>query len=282
MNSKVILDIEDSSENRFVLNIKDIKNIKDNIELSLENLIEKLEQSIKNKRFIEGKEYYLVANRIYKNNPKINSLGFILYAEEILADYNKCLIEKNKIYKLYNLEERISRLIKSTVYFEKVDTSEIYKNSFKKLRVLKNELNKKNISEEIDDIIINIENKEEFFNLVSEIFEYENNFYNSLEFKSNIIENSIYKNCNGIKILKENLNKVYLLFKFNREEDNYLKMNILSELNIVSDIYLDILEYNNICRSLKSDIYINLNDLKLKIYDIIDNNDIYYNGYIPI
>lgn len=285
MNSKVVLDIKSNQEERFILNIKDIKNIKNNIELSLEKLIYELEKSIKDKEFKKGKEYYLIANRIYNNNSKINSFGFILYSEEILLDYKEFLTEENdkyRIYKLFNLENRISKLIKRTVYFEKVDLNEKYKDSFKNIRALKNELSKENLIQKINDILLSIKNEKEFFELLLEVFEYENNFYNSLEFKANIIENSIYKNFKDIKNLKETLDKVYLLFKFNREDNKYEKMNILNELNIINESYSEILEYNNICRNLKSDVYISLNDLKLKIDDIIKNNNIYNNGYIPI
>ena len=285
MNSKVVLDIKSNQEERFILNIKDIKNIKNSIELSLEKLIYELEKSIKDKEFKKGKEYYLIANRIYNNNSKINSFGFILYSEEILLDYKKCLTEENnkyKIYRLFNLENRISKLIKRTIYFEKVDLNEKYKDSFKNIRALKNELSKKNLIQQINDILLSIKSEKEFFELLSEVFEYENNFYNSLEFKANIIENSIYKSFKDIKNLKETLDKVYLLFKFNREDNKYEKMNILNELNIINESYSEILEYNNICRNLKSDVYISLNDLKLKIDDIIKNNNIYNNGYIPI
>lgn len=285
MNSKVVLDIKSNQEERFILNIKDIKNIKSNIELSLEKLIYELEKSIKDKEFKKGKEYYLIANRIYNNDSKINSFGFILYSEEILLDYKKCLTEENnkyKIYRLFNLENRISKLIKRTIYFEKVDLNEKYKDSFKNIRALKNELSEKKLVQKINDILLNIKNEKEFFELLLEVFKYENNFYNSLEFKANIIENSIYKNFKDIKNLKETLDKIYLLFKFNREDNKYEKMNILNDLNIINEGYSEIVEYNNICRNLKSDVYISLNDLKLKIDDIIKNNNIYNNGYIPI
>lgn len=285
MSTKLIFDLKNKDTNRFSLKINDIKNIKDGIELSLERLIHKIELAIENEDYENGKKNLVIANSIYKNNSKINSLEVILYGKDILRDYNNSLKEKNEdlqIYNFYNLEKRINELIKKTVYFESVDVTEEYKVIFKELKLIRKNLAEKNLSEKINEVIRNINNIDDFLVLINKIFGYDNNFYNSLEFKSNIIENEIYINFNNIDEIKKYFKSIYLLYKFNLEEDLYDKINILYNLDIYDNGYLDCIEYKNIYINLTKDKYFILKDLKNEVNKLAKSIKMNENKSMPI
>lgn len=285
MSTKLIFDIKNNNTNRFSLKINHIKNIKDGIELSLERLIHKIELAIENEDYENGKKNLIIANSIYKNNSRINSLEVVLYGKDILRDYNNTIEEKNEdlqIYNFYNLEKRINKLIKKTVYFESIDVTEEYKVIFKELKVTRKNLTEKNINEKINEVIKNINNINDFFVLINKIFGYDNNFYNSLEFKSNIIENEIYKCLDNIDEVKKYLESIYLLYKFNLEEDLYDKINILYNLNIYDNGYLDCIEYKNIYINLSKDKYFILKDLKNEVNKLAKSIEMNKNKSMPI
>lgn len=285
MSTKLIFDLNNKNTNRFSFKINDIKNMKDGIELSLDRLIHKIELAIENEDYEEGKKNLVVANSIHKNNSKINSLEIILYGKDILKDYSNILSENNKelqIYNFYNLEKRINELIKKTVYFESVDVTEEYKVIFKELKAIRKNLFEKNLNEKINEVIKNINNIDDFLILINKIFGYDNNFYNSLEFKFNIIENEIYVRLNNIDEVKRYLQSIYLLYKFNLEEDLYDKINMLYNLDIYDNGYLDCIEYKNIYINLSKDKYFILKELKNEVNILAKSIEMNENKSMPI
>lgn len=262
MNSMVIIERKEEKNNTFIINIEDIKHIKNDIELSLEALINKLESSIEKHAFDEGMEYLKLSKKVYKKNPKINSLGFILEGKDLICQYNK----NADSYNLLILEERLSSLINSVSYLDEIENSELYKNTFYQVRDLRNKLLEMNIIKKLDEAFKNSKNnnEKEIEKFIKEIFKdkYEDNFYNSAEFTYNIIENNIYKNIEDFNELQKVLDKIYLLYKFNLEKDINKKVEILYDMSINGFMNIEYVYKDYVVRALEKKNYKTIDELR--------------------
>lgn len=280
MKKIVVIERKDKIKDTFVINIEDIKHIKNNIELSLDVLIEKINTAIKEDSFEEGLEYIKLANKIDKKNPKINSLEFILKGNMLISQYNK------DHYNLLFLADGLDSLIKSILYLDEIENSEAYKETFFKVKDLRDKIVNENIIEKLENTFEEVknENAEEVKNFIKGIFKnkYENNFYNSIEFNDNIIENNIYINTKAFNKFSELIEETYLLYKFNLEEDIREKIDILVKLKINEIFIVEYAYVDYLVNSIKEDKYKTIEDLKNNISKVFNEISTFNKKYMPI
>lgn len=280
MKKIVVIERKDKIKDTFVINIEDIKHIKNNIELSLDVLIEKINTAIKEDSFEEGLEYIKLANKIDKKNPKINSLEFILKGNMLISQYNK------DHYNLLFLADGLDSLIKSILYLDEIENSEAYKETFFKVKDLRDKIVNENIIDKLENTFEEVknENVEEVKNFIKGIFKnkYENNFYNSIEFNNNIIENNIYINTKAFNKFSELIEETYLLYKFNLEEDIREKIDILVKLKINEIFIVEYAYVDYLVNSIKEDKYKTIEDLKNNISKVFNEISTFNKKYMPI
>ena len=278
MNKVVVFERKKENKNTFIINIEDIKHIKNNIELSLDILINKIGIAIENEAFEEGLEYIKLAKKIEKKNPKVNSLEFILKGKMLISQYNK------EYYNLLFLEEDLNSLMKSISYLDEIESSALYKETFFKVNDLRDEILEENIKEKLENDFKEVKNKDvkEFLLFVNNIFKnkYENNFYNSLEFNHNIIENNI--NISDFNKLRNLLKESYLLYKFNLEENMNKKVDILVKLNITEIFIIDYTYVSYLVNSIKENKYKTLEELKKDITKVYNEISTFSKKHIPV
>lgn len=272
MNNVTVIEMKNEKTKGFILKIDNIEHIKNYIELSLVQIIEKINVCINECNFEEAEEHLFIAKRLYNDNSKINSLGFILKEE-----YLKKKIEDTRdFYEILNLRKELNKLINSISYMENIEESEQYKNAYEEALSIRNKINQEEILNNLNKQFENIKkyNNEKVLLLIKEIFktEYENDFYNSIEFIFNTIENDIYMNFKDFNSLQDNLKRIYLLYKFNLENDISRKINILYELNISEFINIEYVYKPYAIKHLQENKYKTLDDLKKDLLTI--NNDI--------
>jgi len=278
MNKVIVFERKKEKQNTFIINIEDIKHIKNNIELSLDILINKITKAIEKESFEEGLEYIKLAKKIEKKNPKINSLEFILKGKMLISQYNE------KYYNLLFLEEDLNSLIKSISYLDEIESTDLYKETFFKVKDLRNKISEENIKEKLENEFKEVKDKEakEFLLFVKDVFKnkYENNFYNSMELKHNIIENNI--NISDFNKLRDFLEETYLLYKFNLEENINRQVDILVKLDINEIFIIDYTYINYLMNIIGENKYKTLEELKKDITKVYNEISTFNKMYIPV
>lgn len=266
MNNISIIEGNQKFSKGLRLNIGDIKYINNNIDLSLEKLIDRINKSIKEYNFEEGKECYNIVKRIYKNNARINSIGFILEYTFLKFKYSNL----DDLYSLYNFKKELSSIIRNVTYLSELEETYDYNLIYNEAI---NEMNKININKILIDLDKKIQNinsakSNERKKIVKEIFvnRYENDFYNSNEFFNSIIKNDIYiDNFNSLELI---MNESYLLYKFNLEENINERIKILYDLNIDEFMNVQYAYKNYLINIIKKKKYETINDLKCDILNL--------------
>ncbi|MDI9216994.1 hypothetical protein [Clostridium tertium] len=262
MNNIAVIEEKNKNSKSLILKVEDIKHIKNNVDLSLNMLIQRLIDCIKECNFQEGREHYIIAKRLYNNNPKINSLGFILESKNLKLKYES----SDDYYIKYLLKEELNKLINSITYLGEIEDSEEYNLAYNEVLNLRNKVDIEEISYDLNKRVKEINNSENKKNkiLIKEIFKdkYEDNFYNSAEFTYNIIENNIYKNIEDFNELQKVLDKIYLLYKFNLEKDINKKVEILYDMSINEFMNIEYVYKGYVVRTLEKNNYKTIDELR--------------------
>ncbi|WP_195429117.1 hypothetical protein [Clostridium sp. D46t1_190503_E9] len=262
MNNIAVIEEKNKNSKSLILKVEDIKHIKNNVDLSLNMLIQRLIDCIKECNFQEGREHYIIAKRLYNNNPKINSLGFILESKNLKLKYES----SDDYYIKYLLKEELNKFINSITYLGEIEDSEEYNLAYNEVLNLRNKVDIEEISYDLNKRVKEINNSENKKNkiLIKEIFKdkYEDNFYNSAEFTYNIIENNIYKNIEDFNELQKVLDKIYLLYKFNLEKDINKKVEILYDMSINEFMNIEYVYKGYVVRTLEKNNYKTIDELR--------------------
>lgn len=281
MKSFLVIEEINKKEDTIIIDIEKIHTIKEDIDLDFNNIILKINLSLINGEFNKAKEYIVLGKSLMgSKNSKLNSLEAIVNGNEIIYDYENNIHSKYFVYKYINLYfNNLSRL-------DDIEASEEYKKVYFKLRDIRNEIYSGDELKNLEDEYLNLKANpsDKIYSFTRNIFKdkFERNFYSSIEFINNIIENNVYTKFENLDEFIENIEKIALLYELNNEESKEEKLNIMKKLNIIELYIIDYIYQNYLMDYISDKRYYNLDHLKTDMSDIYKKINNFNNNVMPL